>query len=226
MAGHDVIVVGASAGGVDALLQMVRGLPAGLPATILVVCHQPSGKQSALPEVLSRAGPVLAVHARDGEPTYPGQIYVAPPDFHLLVEPGIMRLSHGPRENMHRPAIDPLFRSAARVYGERVIGVILSGSLQDGLAGLLAIRGAGGIAVVQHPDDAAMPIMPQSACDVVGADHVVSAAALGPLLAALVAKPVASEGGLMADPVEKIPERMTEDMAAQARGDNRGSGSV
>jgi two-component system chemotaxis response regulator CheB len=148
MAGHDIIVVGASAGGVDALLQVARGLPAGLPAAVFVVCHVPAGAKSILPEVLSRAGHLLATHARDGEPFYPGHIYVAPPDCHLLVEPGAVRLSRAPRENLHRPAVDPLFRSAARAFGKRVVGVILSGSMHDGVAGLLAVRGAGGLAVV------------------------------------------------------------------------------
>src|SRR5437867_9223674 len=111
MTGHDIIVIGASAGGVDVLAQLVRGLPPGLPASIFVVCHFPPGGRSVLPEILSRAGPLLASHANDGDPFYPGQIYVAPPDHHLLLEPGgWMRLSRGPRANHHRPAVDPLFR--------------------------------------------------------------------------------------------------------------------
>src|SRR5947209_7433882 len=149
MVGHDIIVVGASAGGVDVLAHVARGLPAGLPAAIFVVCHFPPGGASVLPEILSRSGPLLASHARDGEPTYPGHVYVAPPDLHLLVAPGQARLSHGARENGFRPAIDVLFRSAARTYAARVVAVVLTGSLYDGVAGLLAIRAAGGIAVVQ-----------------------------------------------------------------------------
>src|SRR5438105_2867674 len=139
MAGHDVIVIGASAGGVEVLREVVRGLPAGLPATVFVVVHLPSGATSVLPELLSRAGPLLAAHARDGEPSHPGHIYVAPPDHHLTLEDGVMRVARGPRENRMRPAIDPLFRSAARVYGRRVVGVILSGALHDGVAGLMAV---------------------------------------------------------------------------------------
>src|SRR5689334_22077436 len=114
MAGHDIVVIGASTGGVDALTRLTRGLAPGLPASLFVVCHFPPGSRSVLPEILSRSGPLLAVHATDGEPFNPGQIYVAPPDHHLLVQAdGRMRVTHGPRENHHRPAIDPLFRSAA-----------------------------------------------------------------------------------------------------------------
>jgi two-component system chemotaxis response regulator CheB len=142
MAGRDIIVVGASAGGVETLSALVRALPAGLPASLFVVCHFPSDQTSTLPRILSRAGPLPASHARDGEPIRPGQIYVAPPDFHLKLRPGTVRLDHGPRENRHRPAIDPLFRTAARAYGPRVVGVVLSGTLSDGVAGLLAVRQA------------------------------------------------------------------------------------
>src|SRR5689334_2856583 len=115
MPGRDIIVIGASAGGVDALAAVVRGLPPGLPASIFVVCHFPPGIRSVLPTILSRNGPLLAAHARDGEAFNPGHIYVAPPDQHLLLEPGgRLRLTRGPRENNHQPAVDPLFRSAAR----------------------------------------------------------------------------------------------------------------
>jgi two-component system chemotaxis response regulator CheB len=181
MPNHDIIVVGASAGGIEVLRELVAGLPAGLPASLLVVCHVQPGARSILPEILSRAGPLLARHAGDGEPIYPGHIYVAPPDDHLLVGRGVMRLDHGPRENRHRPAIDPLFRSAARAYGPRVAGVILTGYLDDGAAGLLAIRAAGGVAVVQDPADA-----------MVGADHVVAGRQLPALLTALVQRPWAA----------------------------------
>src|SRR5262245_42965428 len=147
---RDIIVVGTSAGGVEALAGMARGLPVGFPASVFVVCHTQAGTRSVLPEILSRAGPLLANHPTDGEPFHPGHVYVAPPDHHLLLGPGgRVRLTRGPRENHHRPAIDPLFRSAARYYGPRVIGVILTGALHDGAAGLMAVRAAGGVAVVQ-----------------------------------------------------------------------------
>src|SRR5262249_40564108 len=133
MPSRDIIVVGTSAGGVEALTELVRGLPSGLPASIFIVCHFPVDARSILPQSLSRSGPLRAAHAAAGEPFYPGHIYIAPPDRHvLLTSDGRMRLSRGPRENHHRPAIDPLFRSAARAYGPRVAGVILTGSLYDG----------------------------------------------------------------------------------------------
>ncbi|MBY0232309.1 MAG: chemotaxis protein CheB, partial [Gemmataceae bacterium] len=181
MAGRDIVVIGASAGGIEALCQVARGLPPGLPAAVFVVCHFPAGVPSSLPEILSRQGPLLARHAADGEPAHPGQIYVAPPDRHLLVGQGAMRLDLGPRENRFRPSIDPLFRSAAREYGPRVVAAILSGALTDGVAGLMAVRSAGGVGVVQEPADAILPDLPASALALAGADHVAPASGLGPL---------------------------------------------
>jgi two-component system chemotaxis response regulator CheB len=224
--GHDIIVVGASAGGLEALRQVVHSLPPGLPAALFVVCHFPAGGTSALPEILSRAGPVLATHARNGEPFYPGHIYVAPPDFHLLLDPGRMRLTRGARENRYRPAIDPLFRSAARVYGPRVIGVVLSGALHDGVAGLMAVRSSGGIAVVQDPHDAQVASMPQTAQALAGAEHVVPAARLAGLLAELVRRPAKAEEDSMTDPVEKLPLTMAGDFQAQQRNQRLGNVTV
>ena len=143
MANHDLVVVGTSMGGVEVLTQLVRGLPPALPAAVCIVCHVPRGVTSALPEILSREGRLLARHARDGEPTYPGHIYVAPPDFHLLLEQGTTRLGRGPRENRFRPSIDPLCRSAARAYGSRVTAVMLSGALVDGVLCSTAAATAG-----------------------------------------------------------------------------------
>ncbi|MFL5341818.1 MAG: chemotaxis protein CheB [Gemmataceae bacterium] len=223
MAGHDIIVVGTSSGGVEVLVQLVGGLPGGLPATIFVVCHFPSNWRSVLPDILSRSGPLLAQHARDGDATHPGHIYVAPPGSHMLVEDGRVRLSNGPRENNHRPAIDPLFRSAARVYGRRVVGVVLTGALSDGVAGLLAVRAAGGVAVVQDPKDARVPSMPLLAMQVAGADFVVPAHALAARLVELVDHPVPSTGGAnMADPLEHMPQVAEHDMQAQETGARRG----
>jgi two-component system chemotaxis response regulator CheB len=227
MAGHDIIVVGASTGGVEVLAELARGLPPGLPAAIFVVCHFPAGSASILPEILSRSGPLLASHAHDGEPTYPGHIYIAPPDIHMQLQPGEIQLIRLARENGFRPAIDPLFRSAARVYGPRVIGVVLTGALYDGVAGLLAIRGAGGIAVVQDPRDAVVAALPQSATAIAGADHVVRASELAPLLVKLVHSPVPNPGGSnMADPLEKMPQIVDRDMDAQSNGRHRGALSV
>jgi len=191
--GHDIVVIGASAGGVEALTQLAGGLPAGLPAALFVVCHFPADHRSRLPEILSRSGPLLAVHARDGEPAYPGQLYIAPPDHHLLLEDGRMSVTHGPRENQHRPAIDALFRSAARAFGPRVIGIVLTGASSDGVAGLLAIRAARGIAIVQEQSDAVVPTLPRNALEIAGADYVIPAAALAPLLVELVHRAVPDE---------------------------------
>ncbi|HEX8833605.1 MAG TPA: chemotaxis protein CheB [Abditibacteriaceae bacterium] len=172
MAVHDIVVIGASAGGVEALAQLVKSLPPDFPAAVFVVLHVPSYGTSVLPQILSRRGPLPAFHPRDGQPIKPGQIYVAPPDSHLLIKRGFVRLVHGPRENGHRPAVDPLFRSASRAYGPRVVGVILSGTLDDGTSGLLCVKDRGGYAVVQDPNDALYPGMPRSAIDNVKIDTV------------------------------------------------------
>src|SRR5690242_8552854 len=168
-----LIVIGASAGGVEALTKLVRDLPRDIPAAIFVTVHFPPTGSSALARILTRWGKLGSEHAIDGQEICEGQIYIAPPDHHLLVFRDRMRLYRGPRENGNRPAVDPMFRSAALAYGPTVIGVILSGNLDDGTSGLLAIKRRGGIAVVQDPDDAMFPSMPQSAIDHVAVDHVV-----------------------------------------------------
>src|ERR671933_2234360 len=194
MPGHDIIVSGASAGGMEALQILVRGLPADLPAALFVVWHLPPHSFGVLPDVLDRSGPLPAAHARDGEPIVPGRIYVAPPDRHLLLEPGQVRLTRGPKENHFRPAIDPLFRSAAAAYGPRVIGVVLTGLLDDGTAGLWTIKDRGRLAVVQDPDDALFPAMPLSALEYGAVDARRPAAELGPTLADLARRPVTLGG--------------------------------
>lgn len=182
-----VIVIGASAGGVEALEALVRGLPADLPAALCVVLHI-GDRPSKAPLILDKAGALPAAHARDGERLRPGRIFVAPPDYHMMVDvSGRLRLSRGPRENGTRPAVDPLFRSAANAFGPKVVGVVLSGALNDGTAGLSAIKHAGGVAVVQDPDDTRHPGMPRSALRNVTVDHCVPAADMGGLLARLVA---------------------------------------
>lgn len=193
MAGHDRIVVGGSAGGVEALLELVRGLPRDLPAAVLVVVHMGPQSPLVLPDILNRAGHLPASAARDNEEIRPGHIYVAQPDYHLVVSNGNMQLSRGPKENRARPAVDPLFRSAALYYGPRVIGVVLSGSLDDGTAGLRAIKLRGGLAVVQDPEDALFPGMPSSAQENVAIDYSVPAAALAPLLMRLAQEPAEDE---------------------------------
>jgi two-component system, chemotaxis family, protein-glutamate methylesterase/glutaminase len=185
MPGHDIIVVGASAGGVEALVTLGRTLSEDLPAAIFVVLHIPAEVPSMLPRLLSRSGSLLAVHAIDGAAIEYGRIYVAPPDHHLLVERGKMRVVRGPKENRHRPAVDPLFRSAANAYGPRVVGVVLTGALDDGTAGLLAVKRRGGVAIVQDPDEALYPSMPASAVASVAIDYILPLSGMGSLLVRL-----------------------------------------
>jgi two-component system chemotaxis response regulator CheB len=184
MSRHDIIVVGASAGGLDALQALVGNLPGDLAAAMFVVLHI-GARPSALPKILAASGPLSAAHAEDGAPVRSGRIYVAPPDHHLLVEQGHMRLSRGPRENLTRPAVDPLFRSAAEAYGPRVVGVIISGALSDGTAGFSAIKRQGGITIVQDPDEAQYPGMPTSALQFVDVDHCARIATISELLVRL-----------------------------------------
>ncbi len=158
-----LIVVGGSAGSVEPLITLIGCLPEDLPAAVLVVVHTSPEARSHLPEILSRAGRLEARHGVDGEAIEAGRIYVAPPDHHLLVGRGHIHLSRGPREDGHRPAVDPLFRSAAQAFGPRVTGVVLSGAADDGAAGLVMIKRRGGVAVVQEPQTALHPGMPESA---------------------------------------------------------------
>jgi two-component system chemotaxis response regulator CheB len=186
LAHRDIVVIGCSVGGVEALQKLVAGLPKDLPAAVFVVLHLSPQSTSVLPQILNRAGKLPAFHPLNPEPVLPGRIYVAPPDNHLVIEDGRVRVTRGPKENRHRPAIDPLFRSAARWYGPRVIGVVLTGSLDDGTAGLLAIKRRGGIAVVQDPKDAMAPGMPESALEAVSVDHVATLEQIPELLRKLV----------------------------------------
>ena len=180
---RDIIVIGGSAGSVEALTHLVSRLPGELDAAIFVVIHSYPIGDSLLPAILSRRGRLVARVAEDGQPIECDRIYVAARDSHMLLEPGRVRLSHGPKESGHRPAIDPLFRSAARVYGERVIGVILSGMLDDGSAGLRMIRRHGGSTMVQEPAEALFPQMPQNAIDAASPQHVAPVAEIARLIA-------------------------------------------
>jgi two-component system chemotaxis response regulator CheB len=190
---HDIIVIGASAGGVHALSETIAGLPADLPAAVFAVLHLSPFGRSALPAILGRASTLPAEHPIDGEPIRHGRIYVAPPDRHLALEPDRIRLSMGPTENGHRPAIDVLFRTAAESFGQRVIGVVLTGNLDDGTAGLALVKERRGIAVVQDPEEADYPSMPASALRNVAIDHVASIAHIGPLLDRLTREPFPGE---------------------------------
>jgi two-component system chemotaxis response regulator CheB len=185
-----IIVIGASAGGFHALASLISELPADLPAPVAIVLHIGSHR-SQLAEILQRQTPLAVTWAEDGMQIRPGTIYIAPPDQHLFVDPGVLRVARGPRENLARPAIDPLFRSAAQSYGAGVIGVILTGRLNDGTAGLLEIKRLGGVVVVQDPDDAEQPGMPRSALKHVSVDHVVELKGMGLLLGSLVSANVA-----------------------------------
>jgi two-component system, chemotaxis family, protein-glutamate methylesterase/glutaminase len=185
-----VVVVGASAGGIDALRELVSGFPVDFPAPVCVVVHTSPQAPGMLDSILSRSGRLSATNARDRERLEPGRIYVAPPDCHLLVEPGLVRVTRGPRENRFRPAIDPLFRSAAQVFGPAAIGVILTGNLGDGTAGLWAIKQLGGTTVVQDPADALFPAMPRNALSNVRIDHVVPLSRIPPLLVRLTSEEV------------------------------------
>jgi two-component system chemotaxis response regulator CheB len=227
MHGRDIIVLGASAGGVETLCRLVEGLPANLPAALFVVCHFPAHRTSQLPTILSRHGPLPAGHARNGEPIRPGRIYVACPDYHMVLDRDRVYLDHGPRENRHRPAIDPLFRTAAQAYGPRVVGVVLSGLLGDGSAGLMAVRSSGGVGIIQDPADAFAAAMPRTAWEVAGADYVLPITKIAPQLVRLAMEPIPHSGGTaMPDPLEEMPQRVHADMTEQQEDGRSGQVSL
>jgi two-component system chemotaxis response regulator CheB len=196
MARRDIIVVGGSAGGIEALLRVLSTLPADLPAAICVTIHQAAYAPNRRPAILSRAGHLPVVSAEQGMRLQPGTVYLAVPDHHLYVERagdsdhGVLRLARGPKENRSRPAIDPLFRSAALAFGPRVIGVMLSGALDDGVSGLWVIKDRGGMAVVQDPVDALVSSMPAHAIEESLADHILPASGMGALLGDLTRAPL------------------------------------
>jgi two-component system chemotaxis response regulator CheB len=195
---RDTVVVGGSAGALSALVELLRGLPASLPAAIFVVVHSAPNSSGALPMILSNATSFPARTAIDGEPIRLGQVYVAPPDHHLLVYPRCVRVTRGPRENRFRPAIDPLFRTAAAAYGPRVIGVILSGGQGDGVIGLSQIKRKGGVVIAQDPRFADSPGMPENAIRQVGVHHVLRPDDMAAVISGLVGAPV-EEGTMTAD---------------------------
>ncbi len=186
---QDLIVIGASAGGVEALKRLVAQLPEDLPAAVLIVLHVWSQGRSILPQILNHAGPLPAYHAADREPLEYGRIYVAPPDYHMMVCNGHIEVTRGPKENRHRPAIDPLFRSAAFYHGPRVVGVILTGTLSDGAAGLMAVKRRGGVAIVQDPADAQFGGMPVSAIEYTPVDYILPLTEIPRKLALLAGQP-------------------------------------
>lgn len=189
-AGRDIIVVGASAGGVDPVMQVIEQLPEGLNASVFVVMHFPRQATSVLPRLLNRRGKLVALHPEDGQPIEHGHVYVAPPDRHMIVSGNRIDLVRGPHENGYRPSIDVLMRSAARQYGRRVVGIILSGTLDDGTAGVVFIKRHGGVVLVQDPEEATYPGMPRSAIENVAVDHVLPVLEMASVVAELVRTPV------------------------------------
>lgn len=184
---RDIVAIGGSAGAIEAISAILRGLPSDLPAALFVVVHISPQSPGYMPQIFSRAGPLKAEHARNGTPFRRGRVYVAPADHHLLLEPDeTMRVVRGPKENRVRPAVDPLFRSAALGFGPRVTGIVVSGGLDDGTAGLRAIKMCGGAAVVQEPEDALASSMPATALRHVTIDYCRPAADIGPLVTELV----------------------------------------
>jgi two-component system chemotaxis response regulator CheB len=215
--GHDIVVVGASAGGVEALRTIVARLPPDLPAAVFVVLHVPAIATSVLPAILERAGDLPASHAEDGAEIDRSHIYIAPPDHHVLIQPGFMRVNRGPKENGYRPAIDPMFRTAAATYGSRVVGVILSGVLDDGTAGLAAVKTHGGRALVQDPTDALYPMMPTSAIAAAEPDLVAPAAEIADVITQFAHEPVPARMAPTDDPLLGDEEYIEVDRAASDR---------
>lgn len=216
MAHRDIVVVGASTGGLQALLELLAPVPAALPAAIFVVVHTAPEGSGLLPEILERNGAWNVAYAEDGTAIEHSRIYVAPPDHHLLVKRAAVRVARGPRENRFRPAVDPLFRTAARSFGPRVIGIVLSGGLDDGTHGLELIKRHGGIAIAQDPQQAVMPSMPLSAIQNVEVDHILSPGAIGAKLPFLVRETVADEAKLVPEGVD----------VAEGRPDNLKTGNM
>ncbi len=205
------IVIGASAGGFEVVVDnIVAQLPADLPVPVFLVMHVPAYSPSYMPEILNKAGPLPAVHPKDGTKIEPGHIYVAPPDHHLLLDDGYVAVKRGPKENGFRPSIDALFRSAAYSYGSGVIGVVLSGALHDGTSGLWTIKRLGGTVIVQDPFEAQYASMPRSALEYVDADYTVRSAEIAPLLTRLAHEQPAQR-------IEEIAKELEERIATEVQ---------
>ena len=198
----NIVVIGASAGGIEALKKLFATIPEDFDASVFVVVHTSPNSPGLLGEILERSGPLHAVTVRTSEPIKPATVYVAAPDHHLIIEPGVARATKGPRENRFRPAVDPLFRSAAQTYGGRVIGVVLTGALDDGTAGLWAVKHLGGTAVVQDPSDAYADSMPRSAMQHIAVDYCEPLSEIGALLVRLTQQQADGKG------VTEMPKRI------------------
>ncbi|MEH2444829.1 MAG: chemotaxis protein CheB [Nostoc sp.] len=210
MLGHDIIVIGTSAGGLKVLGAILGAVPADINAVFFIVQHLAADKPSILPEILTDVGSLPASHPVDGESIKTGRIYIAPPDYHLLVNEGLMRVVRGPQENRFRPAIDTLFRSAARAYGTRVVGVVLTGYLDDGTVGLQAIKKRGGVAIVQDPKEAEYPSMAKSALRYVKVDYCLPLAEIPDLVVRLSKEPPAQEEAYPVTEEIEIESRIAE----------------
>src|SRR5689334_10120627 len=207
---RDIIVIGASAGGVQALSNLVSELPGHVPAAVFIVLHVASHAPSLLPSILARESKLPVSHAIDGEAISGGRIYVAPPDHHLLVEDERVKLVRGPTENLHRPSIDTLFRSAARWAGPRVIGVILTGARDDGKVGMRAIKQRGGVTIVQDPLEALFPSMPMSVMQDIKVDYSIPLRDVAPLLDQLSRATIEEEGEYPVSDQVEIEARIAE----------------
>jgi len=216
MAKRDIVVIGASAGGVFALQELAATLPADCKATFFVVQHLSANTPSYLPQILTRSGPLKARHPRDGETIVPGTIYIAPPDHHLLIEDSHILVKRGPKENRFRPAIDALFRSAAYTFGTRVIGVVLTGLLDDGTSGMWTIKRFGGLTIVQEPLEAMYASMPQSVMEYVDVDYIASVADIGPLICELTSQSVQDETPVSGEEYKRIGKEIL--VAAENKG--------
>jgi two-component system chemotaxis response regulator CheB len=179
---RDIIVIGASAGGVEALQALVAMIPNDLAASIFIVLHMTPWSHSQLPQILNYNGNLPALYPTSAQAIEAGRIFIAPPDYHMILEKDRIKLWRGPKENMHRPAVNPLFRSAAVNYKKRVVGIILSGTLDEGSAGLWWVKDFGGLAVVQDPREAKFPDMPQNAMKHVAVDHILDLEGIAALL--------------------------------------------
>ncbi len=217
---HDLVVIGASAGGVEALRELVACLPSDFPAPIVVVLHLAAGGTSVLPSILDRVGPLHALPAADGDELEPGKIYVGVPDCHVQIDDGCLHVAGGLRENGHRPAIDPLFRSAAHSHREHTIGVVLSGALDDGTLGLRTIKAHGGLTIVQDPHTALHPGMPNSAIRYVAPDRVLPPEQIAAALAEFTNPPrEGHNGGEMTEVGEREQVKV---QISRQRGDETG----
>lgn len=210
MPNRDTIVIGASAGGVQALRELVAEFHPNLPAAIFIVLHIPADVPSLLPTILTRDSTLPVTHAINGEEIRRGRIYIAPPDHHLLIEDRHVKLVHGPKENLHRPSIDALFRSAARWAGPRTIGVVLTGARDDGTTGMRAIKQRGGIAIVQDPSEATFPSMPLSVMQDIKVDYSLPLREIAPLINTLSHETAEEEGRYPVSDEIEIEARIAE----------------